>query len=136
MRSFKGRSPDRKRPVQVYRNLHGGKKNRWSIRQDGLVVAHAADVELERATFVTSESGYQRVVKTGQRNVHAWVSGYLVAKPDYLKWVHYWRRVMYGPRGRFFLKREERWQVVSADRVALHAYGLDCLSPTYGKDWL
>jgi len=65
--------------VFVYRNLH---KNQWSVRalegqHRGLVIAHAATVQLHSAEFKVSEAGRQRVLAEKQKNIHAGVAGYL-----------------------------------------------------------
>jgi hypothetical protein len=73
---FKGRSVDRSRTVDVYRNLRTGRHGLpWSVRQDGLVVAHADILILVDCVFVIREAGRERCRRTGQRNVHAWVTG-------------------------------------------------------------
>ena len=71
--------------VQVYKNLHNGK---YSIRaahgkHKGLVIGHASEIHLEDAKFKVNESGRQRVIKTGQKNVHAYVQGNLVCVTDW-----------------------------------------------------
>lgn len=61
--------------VDVYRNLH---KGMYSIRQDGVVVAHAPSVVLANPTFKVSTAGRERVRKEKRKNVHAIVRGELV----------------------------------------------------------
>ena len=65
---------DYSRSVDVYRNLH---KNCYSIKQDGLVKAHAQKLSLEQCTFHVNEKGRDRVRKTKRKEVHAWVRGRL-----------------------------------------------------------
>lgn len=74
MRSYRGRRVDRKRPVDVYRNL---RKGGWSVRQDGLVVAHTDAIMLRDVAFVVQKSGHRRAERTGVRNVHAWARGFI-----------------------------------------------------------
>lgn len=74
IKSFKRRRLDKKKPVQVYKNL---KLGCWSIRQDRLVVAHADRLCLYDCKFVVIEAYRQRVINTGHKNIHAWVQGYI-----------------------------------------------------------
>lgn len=62
--------------VYVYFNLH---KHCWSIRHKNRVIAHTNYVELENAQFKVSKPGRERVLKTKQKNVHAFVCGNLVS---------------------------------------------------------
>ncbi len=72
--SFKGRKLNAGKMVKVYRNLHNGK---MSIQQGGLVVGHCDEIMINRAEFIVSEAGRQRVIKEKRKNVHAFVRGYL-----------------------------------------------------------
>lgn len=72
LQPFKGRKLDKRREIEVYRNLNRGG---YSIRQDGLVVAHADNVMVKDATFVVNGAGWRRMRQEGRRNVHAWVRG-------------------------------------------------------------
>lgn len=56
---------------KVYRNLH---KNCFSIKRRGLVVGHAEALYMENVTFVVSEAGRQRVLRTKRKTVHATVN--------------------------------------------------------------
>ena len=58
---------DFNKKVLVYRNLH---KNCWSIKQDGLVKAHALELQLYSATIKVSRKGQERVRKEKRKNVH------------------------------------------------------------------
>lgn len=63
--------------VFVYRNL---RKQCFSIKalegpRKGRVIAHRHFVDLTDVTFKVSEAGRQRVLKTGQKNVHAGLVG-------------------------------------------------------------
>jgi hypothetical protein len=80
--------------VRVYRNLQ---RNCWSVQHKGFVVAHATCVELNNVRFVVQQSGYERFLREGRKNVHAFVSGELVSldkldlKPNGIE-------VVYNPR--------------------------------------
>lgn len=64
------------RRVRVYRNLH---KDCWSVLFKGLVVAHAKTVQLKNVQFIVNRGGQERFLREGRKNVHAFVSGELVA---------------------------------------------------------
>lgn len=70
--SFRNRKLDKTKPVEVYKNI---RRKDFSIRQGGYVVARASKVVLKDVTFVVQEAGRQKVLKTGCKNVHAWVKG-------------------------------------------------------------
>jgi hypothetical protein len=71
---FKNRTIDLTAPVFVYRNLN--KKGVWySIKQNGLVVAHSKKMSLKDCEFVVNHSGKLRAQKTKTRNVHAFIKG-------------------------------------------------------------
>ena len=134
--SFKGRKIDRKRPVEIYRNLNGGKHHRWSIRQDGLVVAHAERVEIREVSFVVREAGYRRAVREKRRNVHAWARGYVCPIPtEYSRLYYNWCRVIYALGG-FYQKHHNRWRVTGADYASFHEHGMDVVYPMTGPGYL
>lgn len=74
MITYKGRRLNKNKPVQVYRNLT---KKCYSIRQFGQVVAHSNSLCLANAKFIVNEVGRDRVRKTGRKQVHAVVEGYI-----------------------------------------------------------
>lgn len=53
-------------------------KHCWSIRRGGKVIEHATDIYIKDAWFVVRESGRQKVIETGHKNVHAFVCSYNV----------------------------------------------------------
>ena len=65
---------DESRKVFVYKNLH---KDCWSIRQDGLVKAHADDICLFDCSFRVANKGREKVRREKRKNVHAGISGYI-----------------------------------------------------------
>jgi hypothetical protein len=66
---------DIEKPVQVYRNLH---KNCFSVRQSGTVMFHTNYLAMENCDFVVNPGGRARVLKTGQKTVHAYIRGTIV----------------------------------------------------------
>lgn len=72
IKPYKGRVINNSKKVEVYRNLHN---NCFSIRQDGLVVAHANNFVIENTISKVSERGRQRVLKEKRKNVHAYLIG-------------------------------------------------------------
>ncbi len=47
----------------------------YSVMQNNVVVGHSQNLTLRDARFIVRESGRQRVLKTGKKNVHAFVVG-------------------------------------------------------------
>jgi hypothetical protein len=126
---YKGRTIDPKRRVEVYRNINKPGPQMWySIRQDGLVVGHTKDITLKNVYFVVREAGRQRVLKTGRKNVHAWVLGYLDRSGRQRYGLGKERAGMYNPRfSDSFMILEEGvvWKpIAAAMRVRLHAKGM------------
>lgn len=72
---YKGRAIRHERPVWVYRNLRGDSAHKYSLRQGGLVVAHATRVMLTDVRFVINKAGQKRVRLEKRKNVHAFVVG-------------------------------------------------------------
>jgi hypothetical protein len=66
--------------VRVYRNLH---KNCFSVvdSKTGRVIMHTQELNLENAVFKVRESGRLKVLETKQKNVHAFVCGYISESP-------------------------------------------------------
>ena len=91
-----------KMEVDVYFNVT---RKVFSIRQDGIVIAHRSNLFLTHSKFIVRESGQKRVRETGHKNVHAFVRGMWDQK-DYhtFKDLLLWRRVSYNPkRDNFFM---------------------------------
>ena len=65
--------------VEVYYNLH---KNLFSVRHKGKVIHHLYNVTLENVTFAVQAAGNAKARTTGQKNVHAFVRGDMVAVGD------------------------------------------------------
>lgn len=109
---FKGRSFNPRASVLVYRNLN--RKGQWySVMQGGRVVGHTRFLAIHAPTFIIRKAGMERALKTGQRNVHAFVKGVISYtelffgddKPLMLK-----HRAGYIPRlGSFYVDYETGW---------------------------
>ena len=93
---YKGREINPDVPVKVYKNLHNGK---MSVQQDGVVVAHVDTITLRSVNFKVSESGRQRVLTERKKNVHAFVTGFVVYvnEPVLAATKRLNRRVSYNP---------------------------------------
>ena len=72
---YKDRTIDISRPMRVFRNKTKG-EGWYSIQQDRRTVAHSTAVCLTNARFVVNDKGRQRVLKTGQKEFHAYIEGY------------------------------------------------------------
>ena len=90
---YKGRTLDESKPVHVYRNLGNAAKERYSIRQGGLVVGHTAEITLADCKFKVSEAGRNKVLREGRKNVHAYIKGRLWGSLTHDEW----RPLMPGP---------------------------------------
>ena len=117
---------DESRSVEVYRNLH---KQCYSIKQDGLVKAHADHITLKKCTFHVNEQGRDRVRKTKRKEVHAWVKGFLSKLSIPPLW---YNRIHYNPyKTDHFVHRVETgamsatfMPIVQADGVSLVPEGI------------
>jgi hypothetical protein len=127
LRPFRGRSIDWDQKVFVYRNVNTGN---WSIRaQGGLlggrVIAHADSLALYGAEFVVSESGRQRVLREGRKNVHAGVVGELAPEFNWIAsgdWLD--TEIYYNPwQTSTFVVRGSAVPVVRASHVHLGTDG-------------
>ena len=49
----------------------------YSIKQNNLVVAHALRLCLTNVHFIVNEKGRQKVIETKQKNVHAFIKGFV-----------------------------------------------------------
>jgi hypothetical protein len=70
---------NRNKPIWVYRNLRHGHKSipLYSIMQNGRVVKRAHRILLTSVKFIVRESGRQRVLREGRKNVHAFAVGFM-----------------------------------------------------------
>lgn len=66
-------------PVAVYWNLH---RHRWSVRQDGIVRAHMAELVMHVTEWRVQPGGQRRVRREGRKHVHAFAIGQLYAGPS------------------------------------------------------
>ena len=67
--------------VEVYFNLH---KKTFSVRSagSGRVILHTDKVHIANPEFVVRQSGRNRVLSEGRKNVHAFVRGYVTLFTD------------------------------------------------------
>ncbi len=133
IRSYKGRTVDPNRRVEVYRNVNKRDGVWYSVRQDGKVIGHTKAIHLKECYFVVHEAGRQRVIKTGRKNVHAYVLGY-VTQPRQSKYdLGPARAGMYKPyeSGRFQVMADSgNWEpVICAMEASLGTAGLTIWMP-------
>lgn len=119
---FKGRETPDRSYRHAYRNLITGK---WSLRDPfrGTVTGHADAVVLINCLFHVSRPGRERVVRTGRKEVHAWVDGRvgLGENPADLRGLE---RVRYNPKaGWEFFRAADGMPVRRSPRVVLAADG-------------
>lgn len=60
--------------VRVYYNLH---KRCLSVQYNGKVVLHTKRITLDNVIFHVNPAGRMRVISSGQKNVHAFIIGYV-----------------------------------------------------------
>lgn len=83
--------------AEVYYNRT---RNCWSVRHKGRVISHLRELQLRNCTMKVSEAARQRVLRTGKRGVHAWISGTIAQGPLSNARVE---EIIYSPfRGRTF----------------------------------
>ena len=63
---------DYSKKVFVYKNLH---RDCWSVKQDGLVKAHADEIEMWECSFRVNQKGREKVLNEKRKNVHAGILG-------------------------------------------------------------
>lgn len=94
--------------VKVYRNLHTGT---WSVLQRGRVICHTDYIVLSGADFVVRPAGRAKVVREKRKNVHAFITGRVVACPGKLDDTGLkWEAVTYNPykSAHFYSKETSR----------------------------
>lgn len=106
--SYKGRSIDFSKKAMVYRNLHNGM---FSVKQNGLVVAHVESIVFDVAVFKVIQSGRDRVLIEKKKNVHAFVVGYVKSVNEPMD-VSEMKAVSYNPyKHSYFYYKEDESQV-------------------------
>lgn len=65
--------------LHVYRNRT---KGCWSLRKSGKVIGHTDKVYLVNAELRVQPGGWERWLRTGDRNVHAYIAGDLYRGED------------------------------------------------------
>ena len=73
---YKNRRINTRIPIRLYRNIN--RDGVWySVLQKGLVRGHTKLLTIVNAKFIINKSGQDRVRRTGIKNVHAYVEGFL-----------------------------------------------------------
>jgi hypothetical protein len=122
MEIYKNRTLDHTKPVQVYKNLH---KNMWSVRQQGKIVAHTDTILLKDCEYRVGEKGRQRVIESKSKNVHAYITGFVVDEIPDETYVddddcHYYRIVTYNPyKLPYFHDSKDKIPVYNSDWASL-----------------
>ena len=119
--------------LRVYRNLRRGGYSLMAAEgpQAGKVIGHANRIALEDVTFRVRQGGRQRVLRTGVKNVHAFVEGTLpqdgetrVARFEAAQ--EHGKAVRYNPKvaGHFHLADSPDAPLARASFVALDEHGI------------
>lgn len=119
---------DKTKPVWVYRNLKHGREARplYSVMQGGRVIRRTHRIMLTDAHFVVRETGRQRVLKEGRKNVHAFVVGTVVTSGmGRTSRGHLGSKITYNPyRGDSFVMGDNQVKVEGAMAVILNHHGM------------
>lgn len=109
----------------MYRNLH---KDCLSVRQNGIVVCHATNVVLNQARFVVGKKGQQRVRDEKKKNVHAYVTGYVVDARETMGLLPFeWDECYYNPYTTDeWTEKETSRHIESAEFVDLWCDKVEC----------
>lgn len=125
IKSFKNREVDFARPVSVYRNLTLGC---WSLKQGGVVVAHADSLYMTTEKFKVNLKARDRGLTEGKKYVHAFLVGYLHARQTTLVKDQEGLSIGYNPLyiGHFYLNRGGYKTFIANDKkinLKLHLTG-------------
>lgn len=107
------------KPVWVYYNLH---KKTFSIKYKNRVVGYANYLRLENVKFVVRNSGRLLVLKTKQKNVHAFVCGTLLEYSlDLKNNLDYMDTIKYNPYVyETFVLNSNKKPIIHAESVILN----------------
>jgi hypothetical protein len=113
--------------VAAYWNLH---KNIFSIQSRekenyGKVISHKDSVVIVLPKFVVRQAGREKVLKTKQKNVHAFVVGHMLLDNESFMFGAYDKPslVYYNPhKYKQFVKADTKEEVLSADVVTLRMH--------------
>jgi hypothetical protein len=109
-----------KKKIQVYRNLN---KDCWSARQSGSTVEHFDTILLMDCTYHVQKGGLQRARREKQRNVHAYVKGYMKMGDKRLRKVKGYR-VSYNPfKKDFFYYVDDKSEVEYSELLYFNEKG-------------
>jgi len=119
LKQFEDAGVDLARKVKVYWNLH---KNCFSVKQDGIVMAHADWMCMRDVEFKVSQKGRERVLREKRKNVHAYAVGYISSVIDNDNEPGEEYRVTYNPyENETFVTFADGWEVNLASTATLHA---------------
>lgn len=116
--------------VQVYRNLHTGT---WSVRQGGIVIDHPLELMLRDCRFVVQPAGRARVLREKRKNVHAYVSGYVVDSSCAKEFLYDVCEARYNPyRASYFTGSDpEGWALTRSCYAAFRPKKIFAYQPLY-----
>jgi hypothetical protein len=112
--SYLNRPINTNKKVKVYRNL---KKNIiWSIKQGKYVVAHVIELSLINAVFLVNQNGRNKVLKEKQKNVHAYIFGFLSDEIFICSKEAYYNPYLTDS----FIDKKSKEKIVSANKIYLN----------------
>ena len=100
---FKNRKLKQTKKIEIYRNLRNSinSNKKFSVRQGGLVIGYTNNILLAECEFVINKAGQKRARKTKQRNVHAFIRGFVATlkgtKATKEEWESFSASIHYNP---------------------------------------
>ena len=127
---FKNREIDYNKKVYVYRNLNcKSEDERYSIMQNGLVVAHGYSFYLHDVEFVVRKSGKINAIIKKKRNVHAFIKGFMGIGEKKSGEYH---PVTYDPFSKYgFIYKKNGKQLKKSDAVCFKKNAVLCSKPIF-----
>lgn len=128
--SYKNRKIDYTKKIYVYRNLNcKSEEERYSVMQNGLVVAHCDEIYLEEVDFVIRKAGKRLARCSGKRNVHAFIKGFIINKPIKTK---FFTPIRYNPFNEYgFFSNENNQELKKASTVILKKSAIIAYNPIF-----
>lgn len=108
------------KPIYVYKNLN---RKCYSIKQNNKVIGYGEHFLLKDCKFVVRKSGRELVIRTKQKNVHAFVKGYIA---NDIKNFTIGEKIVYNPylHDYFFYEKNESCKIFSENLILFTNSGI------------
>lgn len=124
IKSFKNRKVNFNKPVDVYRNINMRGARVYSLRQNGLVMGHATQLNLRNCKFHINKKGQSRVRREQSKNVHAWIKGKISLPNPKLNYVINYNPYAYDNFVAHILLCDKPLNVFKASKVIINQKGV------------